>query len=455
MTVIAVDRETTTQRLVRHIISYRQASLPQDALTVAKQCVLDWFAVTLAGLDEPLARILREQAGEAGAGTATIVGTSSRCTPTEAALVNGATSHALDYDDGHALTGGHATVAVFPAALAMAEVLGSSGLDLLRALIVGMEAEAVIGSLALPAHYDRGFHATGTLGAFGAAAAVGFLLELDETQMAMALGLAGTQAAGLKAMFGTMGKPFHAGKAASNGVLAACLAKRGFTANSDVLDAPQGFLDTQGRARLSQDIRLLPPGEAILDTLFKFHAACFLTHSTIEAVSYLRGTYHFTPGDIASIDLHVHPGHLKACDILSPQSGLEVKFSLRHLAALVVCGGDTAAIETYADEAVYRPDVVALRSLVRVHGDGADRTPATVRIGLKSGASFSRDENVGAPSHEFASNQVRLERKYRSLTQPVLGSAASEQLCANIKSLDQGGSVETILRHANSQLRGI
>jgi 2-methylcitrate dehydratase PrpD len=452
MTVTSVDRDTTTQRLVRHLLSYRQASLPQDALTVAKQCVLDWFAVTLAAYDEPLACILRDQAGKAGAGTATIVGTSSRCAPAEAALVNGATSHALDYDDGHHLVGGHPTVAIFPAALAIAETLGSSGRDLLRALIVGMEAEAAIGSLALPEHYDRGFHATGTLGAFGAAAAAGFLLDLDETQMAMALGLAGTQAAGLKAMFGTMAKPFHAGKASSNGVLAACLAKRGFTAHADILDAPQGFLDTQGRSHPSRDIRLLPPGEVILDTLFKFHAACFLTHSTIEAVSYLRDTYRFAPGDIASIDLHVHPGHLAACNIPSPQSGLEVKFSLRHLAALVVCGADTAAIGAYTDETAHRPDAVALHDFVRVHGDGTERTAAEVRIGLKSGESINRAENVGVPLRDFPSQQVRLERKYHSLTQPVLGAEASERLCANIKSMDQAGDVETILRQARSHL---
>ena len=453
MTVTAADRETTTHRLVRHILSYRQASLPHEALIVAKQCVLDWFAVTLAALDEPLARILREQAGAAGA--ATIVGTSSRCSPGEAALVNGATSHALDYDDAHHFVGGHATVAVFPAALAAAEALGSSGSDLLRALIVGTEAEAVIGSLALPEHYDRGFHATGTLGAFGAAAAVGFLLELDEVQMAMALGLAGTQAAGLKAMFGTMAKPFHAGKAASNGLLAAYLAMRGFTANPDVLDASQGFLDTQGRARPSEEIRLLPPGEAILDTLFKFHAACFLAHSTIEAVTHLRETYRFAAGDVTSIDVHVDPGHLKVCDIPSPQSGLEVKFSLRHLAALAVCGGDTAAIGTYTAETARLPDVVALRELVCVHGDGSNRTAAEVRIGLKSGASMSRGENVGVPLRDFPAQQIRIERKYRSLTQPVLGSEGAERLSAAIENLDRAGSVEAMLRHARSHLAGI
>lgn len=202
-----------TAKLARHIVGYRSAGLDRAALTVSKQCVLDWYGVTLAGSNEPVARILREEIATSGQGSSSIVGFNLRCSPVDAALINGATSHALDYDDVHPLIG-HPTAAVLPAVLSIAEAKGRSGMDVLRAFIAGYEAAGFVGSLVMRSHYERGFHSTATVGSFGAAAAAGLLLDLDEAQMAVALGLAGTQAAGLKSMFGTMAKPFHAGRAA-------------------------------------------------------------------------------------------------------------------------------------------------------------------------------------------------------------------------------------------------
>jgi 2-methylcitrate dehydratase PrpD len=256
-----------TAKLARHIVSYRRAELDSAALTVAKQCILDWYGVTLAGANEPVARILREEIATSAQGPSSIVGFNLRCSPADAALVNGATSHALDYDDVHPLIG-HPTATVLPAVLAIAEAKGRSGMDVLRAFIAGYETAGFVGSLAMPSHYERGFHATATLGSFGAAAAAGLLLDLDEAQMAFALGLAGTQAAGLKSMFGTMAKPFHAGRAAANGVLAARLAERGFTANPGVLEVAQGFVATQSDGDQSVDVTVPRPGSLVVETHF-------------------------------------------------------------------------------------------------------------------------------------------------------------------------------------------
>src|SRR4029078_11422689 len=176
--------------------------------------------------------------------------------------------HALDYDDVHPLIG-HPTAAILPAVLAIAETTGCSGLDVLRASIAGHEAPGFVGSLVMRSHYERVFHATATLGSFGAAAAAGLLLDLAAGQMAVALGLAGTQAAGLKSMFGTMAKPFHAGRAAANGVLAARLAARGFTANAGGLEDAQGFVATQGDADPAAEKPLPRPGSLVVGTLFK------------------------------------------------------------------------------------------------------------------------------------------------------------------------------------------
>ena len=158
-----------TAKLARHIVDYRSAELDRAALTVAKQCVLDWYGVTLAGSNELAARILREEIATSAQGPSSIVGFNLRCSPVDAALINGATSHALDYDDVHPLIG-HPTAAVLPAVLSIAEATGRSGMDVLRAFIAGYEAAGFVGSLVMRSHYERGFHSTATVGSFGAAA---------------------------------------------------------------------------------------------------------------------------------------------------------------------------------------------------------------------------------------------------------------------------------------------
>jgi 2-methylcitrate dehydratase PrpD len=337
-------------------------------LTVAKQCILDWFGVTLAGQDEPVARLLRDEIATNVRGQSSIVGSTFKCAVADAALINGATSHALDYDDVHPLIG-HPTAAILPAALAVGEAEGRTGMEILRAFIAGYDAAAYVGSLVMPSHYDRGFHATATLGSFGAAAAAGVLMNLDDAQMAIALGLAGTQAAGLKSMFGSMAKPFHAGKAAANGVLAARLAARGFTAHPGVLEVAQGFIATQSDGLARGDAQLPRPGSMIVETLFKYHAACYLTHSTIEAISALRRQSSLSGSDVAAIDVHVPSGHLAVCNISAPRTGLETKFSLRHTAALAACGEETAAIQTYSDQNAVASVLTAVRDCVTIHGD--------------------------------------------------------------------------------------
>ncbi|MDE1172673.1 MAG: MmgE/PrpD family protein [Parvibaculaceae bacterium] len=437
--------EPVTMELARRIVAGRDAAPDAAAVTVAKQCILDWFGVTLAGLEEPVARLLREEIAGHSTGEATIVGSTGKCAPADAALINGAASHALDYDDVHPLVG-HPTVAILPAVLAIAEAEQASGEKVLRAFIAGYEAAAFIGSLAMPSHYDRGFHSTATLGSFGAAAAAGLLLDLDEGEMAMALGLAGTQAAGLKSMFGTMAKPFHAGKAASNGVLAARLARRGFTAHPDVLGVPQGFIATQSDRRTMPETPPEFPGNRVADTLFKFHAACYLTHSSIEAVGGLCRDGALLPDDIASIDIHVAPGHLKVCNIPAPHTGLEVKFSLAHVAALAASGIDTAAPESYSDKIALDPALVAIRNRTTIHGDRRAGTGADILIKTRSGGSFTAETDVGIPDRNLERQGERLLRKFRSLTGPVIGPERAERLRQRIESLESADNIHSMMK---------
>ena len=183
--------------------------------------------------------------------------------------------------------------------------------------------------------------------------------------MTLALGAAGTQAAGLKSSFGTHCKPLHAGRAAEAGLLAARLAARGFTAQADMLGNEQGFAKTQSGGFDLAAAQADPEGGFhVTRTLFKYHAACFLTHSSIEALKSLRDRHRVTPADVRVVELHVNPGHLKICGIEAPKTGLEIKFSLHMMAAMALAGVDTASESTYTDEMAARADLVALRNTV-------------------------------------------------------------------------------------------
>ena len=211
---------------------------------IARRSLYDWFAVTRAGENEPVAKIVRGLvADEGGKEAASVAGLDKMVPARAAALANGAASHALDYDDTHFAHVGHPSVAILPAALAVAEEIDAPASAALDALLIGAEASIRIGMVLGRRHYDRGFHQTATAGAFGATVAAARVMGLTRDETRNALSLIATRASGLKSQFGSMGKPFNAGVAASNGVEAAQLAKRGFVSCDDGVGGPQGFID--------------------------------------------------------------------------------------------------------------------------------------------------------------------------------------------------------------------
>src|SRR4051794_34675416 len=284
------DLPTRTQAkdLTRNLATQASAisydALPDDVHALARQCVLDYYGVALAGADDPLVAILLDELTEAGGALqASLIGHAQRLPALSAALVNGAIGHALDYDDVNLAMPGHPSVAILPGLMALAEQRNSTGREVVAAFVAGYETACRIGMALRPGHYDRGFHATGTVGAFGAAAACAHLLGLDTEAMARALGIAGTQAAGLKSQFGTMCKPFHAGKASQSGLLAARLAARGFSSRGDMMECVQGFAATHGPDFHPEKALAAPEKDFhIYANLFKYHAACYLTHGPIE-----------------------------------------------------------------------------------------------------------------------------------------------------------------------------
>lgn len=376
-------------------------AMAETARHVARLSLLDWLAVAVAGCDEPVSRIVRQLvADEGGVAEASVFAHGAKLPARAAALANGATSHALDYDDTHFLYLGHPSAAVLPAALAIAERTGASGAACLDAALIGFETACRIGAWLGRRHYQQGFHQTATAGSFGAAMAAARLLGLDQERARHALGLAATRASGLKSQFGTMGKPFHAGMAAANGVEAALLAAAGFVSRPDGLECAQGFADTHaGEAG--------DPAEALdglgRDFVFegvqhKFHACCHATHAALEALAEARDTHGLTARDIESVSVTVHPRYLAVCNIAEPSTGLEAKFSYRLTAAMVLAGRDTGSLATFCDEACRDPELVALRDRVIVATDAqvAD-TAARVRVGLASGPAIEVDHDLGRP----------------------------------------------------------
>ena len=432
-----------TRAIARRALAIRHADLPADIKELVRQCVLDTIGVAIAGADDPLVQMLGAELEEqGGAGVAGVFGQKRRLPTLSAALLNGTMAHALDYDDVNLAMPGHPSVAVLPAVLALAEERGSSGAEVIAAFLAGYETACRVGRLIAPGHYDGlGFHATGTVGAFGAAAGCAHLLGLDEEQTLHALGIAAAQAAGLKSLFGTMCKPLHAGRAAYNGLLAARLAARGFTARPDSLECAQGFAAAHS-PDFHPDAALADPegGWHIRHNLFKYHAACYLTHAGIESALKLRNDIN--PDQIAAITLRIDQATDRVCNIPSPRTGLEAKFSLRQTAAMALTGHDTSRLDTYTEATANDPALVALRNRITIDFQtGWPHTRAEMDIRLTDQTTRTATHDSGHPATDIQAQAQRLDQKFLGLVTPILGEPAANQHRHHIAHLDSAASL--------------
>ena len=423
--------------------------LPDDLVERTKQCLLDWFAVTVAGAQEELTDILVAEALEDGArGPATLVGRSERVLPSTAALINGAASHALDYDDVNFSMGGHPTVTVVPALLALGEQMNASGRLFIESFVAGYETSGRVGRLVAPSHYQKGFHVTGTVGSFSATAAAGRMLGLDDRQLAVAFGIAATQAAGLKSNFGTMCKPLHAGTASEHGLRAARLASRGFTARGDSLECDQGFASSQSDHLNAEAALGEPPqGWHLRNNLFKYHAACYLTHAPIECAKEIRLKSNFPPERVHKILLRIDSGSDKVCNIPNPTTGLEAKFSLRQTIAMALTGVDTANLDSYNDAVTQDPRIQALRAKVDIDfKPNWAHSLAEMAIQLDDGTTLEATHDSGIPWPDVGKQRQAIEAKYESLVTPILGSAGARRLHDTIERIDSLTDVGELAR---------
>lgn len=418
----------TTSSITAAIARFAAGAVPppESARAVARLSLMDWAAVALAGLEEPVAVMLRALADEeGGTAQATLIGHARKVPARMAALANGALSHALDYDDTHFAYVGHPSVAVFPAALAMAERQDATAAAVVEAALMGMEAACRIGHWLGTQHYNHGFHQTATSGAFGAAVAAGRLLGLDAGRMAHALGLTATRASGLKSQFGTMGKPFNAGIAAANGIEAALLAAEGFVSRPDGIECIQGFAETHAGEARDGEGALAGLGEAYWfeAVQHKFHACCHGTHAVLEALIGLRAEPGFDAARITRVVLTVNPRWLRVCNIPSPETGLEAKFSYRLTTAMALAGLHTGALDVYSAATCADPALGALRDKVEVMADAAvSDTAARVMIerhgGTRQAAAFDLDRPL-----PLAARRAKIAGKVRALLPPQAAEA--------------------------------
>ncbi len=431
--------------------------LSPNARYWGKTAILDTIGVALAGSREKAPSLLLELPGVAAApGAAVVIGRARRTSSLEAALVNGTAAHALDYDDVSGVMGGHPSAPLLAALLGLAEESGASGADLLLAYIVGFEVETRIARAVHWHHYDKGWHPTATLGVFGAAAASARLLRLGCEETARALALAASLSSGLKANFGTMTKPLHVGQSARNGLFAALLAQKGFTANPACFEHKQGFLAVfNGPGNFDAERIFAGWGKRLAieesGLGLKLYPCCGSTHSSIEAMLALRREEPFAPESVTRITILPHRRRLPHTDNPAPKSGLEGKFSIQYCVARALCDG-APRLEHFEDGAMGEERIGRLLALTvaRPHpdmaADGAEQWGAEVVVTLADGRVLrKRLERYRPPGPEGTSiTRDDLWAKFSDCAARALPKARIAPLFERLETLEQEKSLQPL-----------
>lgn len=427
-------------------LSYKQ--MPEDVVAAAKKGIVDTIAVMLVGGYEPSTRIVADMLRAEGAEPISRqVGSTFRTSPRGAALVNGTSGHALDYDDVHSNAQGHPSTVVLPAALAIGEMIHASGQQLIEAYIAGIEVMGKVGTLLGESAYARGWHATAILGPLASAMAAGKLLGLNSKALSMALGVAVSQAGGSRQNFGTMVKPLHAGWAAASGVVAAQLASTGMTADRNILEAPLGMLALYNGETsrwkpdsLGNPFEIVSPGLGV-----KIYPCCAGTHRALDATLHLRQAAVADASDIAEVHIRVHKNGLAPLIYERPSTGLEGKFCMGYVVAVALLDG-RISIETFTDEMIRRRDVNALMDVIHVvEGEEAGGHFAEVAITLKNGESVSKRVDHPRGTSEVPLNFKEVRDKFYTCAGTVLPEQQSHTALTQIEELEKVSDIESIL----------
>ena len=443
-----------TEQIARFVVETSDDAIPAAARLQARRAFTDTLGVMLVGSREECSQIAADFIrSEEARPAATVVGHAFRTSVRGAALINGVSAHALDYDDVNSAMTGHPSAPLLPAVLAVAEDTQASGRELVTAFVLGFEVEVRLGSGLGRSHYARGWHATSTLGTLAAAAAAGRLYRLDVPKMRAALGIAASLASGSRQNFGTMTKPLHPGHAAQNGIAAALLAERGFTADVSMLDAPMGFLNlfspaddahpdlvTEG---LGRRFEIIDSGISV-----KQYPCCFGTHRALDATLGLRAVATPLIADIERVDVLIPRGAAEPLIHPRPTAGLEGKFSMQYCVAAALLDGQVN-LDTFEDDSVRRPAAQELLRRVEMHEDVTESTAvdgfADVAIVLKDGRRLQRrvDEPRGSAATPLTIEE--LEDKYRDCAGRILGHDDVANSLQIIRAIDELPSISTLM----------
>jgi 2-methylcitrate dehydratase PrpD len=435
-------------RLAEFVAKTSLDDCPPAGLLQIRRATLDTLGVILAGASEPVARIVRALIRvEGGLPLCTVAGASLRTSPTWAALANGAAGHAHDFDDTSFALMGHPSISLVAAGLAAGEAAMADGRTVALGYAVGFEVAATLGGILNPAHYARGWHATSTIGTLGAAAAAARVGGLEIGQIRHALGIACSLASGLKENFGSMTKPYHAGHAARNGVLAAELARLGMTASEDALDGSQGYLAAFGEGAeaklpaaldaLGQRWHLVTTGIAV-----KPYPSCALTHSAVDALIELGQAHGLRPDDVAGVEIGVNAVVPEVLRHPVPATGLEQKFSMPYCAA-VALAHRRLDLGSFADGPVQDPAVRDLMPRVRMVVDpalpaGLDQQAwSRVTVRLADGRTLALPPRGarGHPDHPLPAEALRA--KFLACAAPALSPAEAEAVAEQVEHLEE------------------
>ena len=456
-----------TKYVVDYVVGSRFEDIPEKALVVAKGAILDCVGVALAGARQPAGSIAAHWSRDAaGAAQSTLWGHRIKTAAHDAALVNGTAAHALDYDDVTWGLIGHPSVSLVPSVFALGESIGGSGKDALHAYVVGFEVMAKLGRTTQPKHsLDGGWHATGTIGTFGATAACCKLLGLSAEQTGHALGIAYSMTSGNVSNFGTMCKPLHAGLAARNAVEAALWAQGGFTSLPHPFDGPRSFHEVYSRGlpadmkpltELGHDYELVMRGVVI-----KPYPCGVALHPAIDAVFGLKREHKFGAGDIDSMDIGVTRYTYDKLCYLEPKTGLEGKFSMPYTVARAVLD-DNIGLDTFTDKFVQAPDAQALlrRARMYVHDDIENAwkmgsRPVHVRLRLRDGLVLERQIDISKGNPEVPMSPDELRVKFEDCARLSLGAADIKAAADALHAIERLPSIKDLTGHLAGRVQAV
>lgn len=438
-----MSRTPNADAVSAYIAGTSRRAIPELVLEAARMCLVDWFGVAIAARDEGAAQVVRKVTGGRKGDAAVLFGAPTD--ETYAALINGTMAHCLDFDDTHVGSLAHLSGPTWAAALAVGTAQKAKPADILRGFVTGFEVGARIGADNFgDALNTRSLHSTGFCGCFAAAAAAGALYELDAPQALNAIGAAATQASGLTGSFGTMSKPFHAGKAAFNGVLSAQLARAGFVAAHDLIEPGTGLSMAviQDRSRGIAPMSFAADNWEILRNTFKPYASCLLTHPVIDSAR--KALTQIAGRAIGSVQVNVHPMAVQLAGNPEPQTPLQGKFSTAYCAALAL-GGHMAAAPDFSLERLSDPALRDLVGRVTLHVvPEMEKTAASIVVTLSDGATIATDTPLalGNPGNPMKWDDLRA--KFVGLVEPTLGRG-TDVVFDHLRNYARGGDLAAVL----------